>query len=110
HAVGPIWQGGQRGEPALLASAYRSSLAVATAHWAKTVAFPSISAGAYGYPIDQAAEIAIQTVLAEAPGLGLAEARFVLFSAADLQTYAASLERVRGRPRGDAAGPAKTPG
>ena len=54
HAVGPVWRGGMRGEDELLASCYRSSLALALAHGAKTVAFPAISCGVYGYPIEKA--------------------------------------------------------
>ncbi len=63
HTVGPIWRGGDRGEPETLASAYRSSLEVARSNGLKTVAFPSISTGAYGYPVDKAAGIAIKAVV-----------------------------------------------
>ena len=62
HAVGPVWRGGTHGEPALLASAYRESLRLAAEHNAKTVAFPAISCGAYGYPADDAATIAVAEV------------------------------------------------
>ena len=64
HTVGPVWRGGGRGEAELLASAYRSSLALAEAHGLETVAFPAISTGAYGYPLDAAARIATGTVRA----------------------------------------------
>lgn len=93
HAVGPVYRGGDRGEPALLASAYRSSLEVAVEHQLRTVAFPSISTGAYGYPASLAAAVAIPTVsgfLEATPG-HLDMVRFVLFSAADLRTYEAVL-------------------
>jgi O-acetyl-ADP-ribose deacetylase (regulator of RNase III) len=62
HAVGPIWRGGTLGEPELLASAYRTSLRLASELDARTVTFPAISCGVYGYPLDQAASIAVGTV------------------------------------------------
>ena len=61
HAVGPVWQGGARGEPALLAAAYRSALELARTHDCSTVAFPAISTGVYGYPAPDAARIAVAT-------------------------------------------------
>ena len=62
HTVGPIWGGGKRGEPELLANCYKNSLAVAESKGIRSVAFPSISTGVYSYPLDEAAEIAVQTV------------------------------------------------
>jgi O-acetyl-ADP-ribose deacetylase (regulator of RNase III) len=62
HAVGPIWRDGAHGEPQLLASAYRNSLELASANGARSVAFPAISCGVYGYPLDDAAEIAVREV------------------------------------------------
>lgn len=61
HTVGPVWSGGQRGEPETLANCYRNSLLLAMENSLRTVAFPAISCGAYGYPIPEAARIAIET-------------------------------------------------
>lgn len=62
HTVGPVWRGGENGEPELLASCYRASLAAARGVEARTVAFPAISTGIFGYPVDQAAGIAVRTI------------------------------------------------
>ena len=62
HAVGPVWRGGGHGEPELLASAYRSALDLARGHELESIAFPAISCGAYGYPIEAATRIALETV------------------------------------------------
>jgi O-acetyl-ADP-ribose deacetylase len=62
HTVGPVWHGGARNEDALLASCYRNSLALAKQHGLKTIAFPSISTGAYGFPLDRAARIALNEI------------------------------------------------
>ena len=93
HTVGPVWQGGGMGEPELLASAYRSSLILAAAHEARTIAFPAISAGIYGYPLDQAAAIALgvaRDYALEKPDF--AEIRFVLFSGDSFAAFAAALD------------------
>lgn len=67
HTVGPVWQGGTRNEAHLLEKAYRSSLALARNHGLRTVAFPSISTGIFGYPLEKAAPIALKVLLEEAP-------------------------------------------
>ena len=64
HTVGPVWGGGDRGEPKLLASCYRNSLALATNHQVRNIAFPAISCGIYGYPIQDACQIAVHETLA----------------------------------------------
>ena len=92
HAVGPVWNGGTKGDPALLASAYRCCLEVAVAHECRSIAFPSLSTGAYRYPVIKAARTAISTVIEfldkrRAPEL----ARFVLFDKATYEAYAGAL-------------------
>ena len=71
HAVGPVWRGGGEGERELLASAYRSALELAHGHGLRSIAFPAISTGIYGYPLEQATEVAVQTVREFGEGLQL---------------------------------------
>ncbi len=92
HAVGPIWTSGNVGEPDLLASAYRCSLQIAAAHGARTVAFPSISTGVYGFPKDLAAETALSAVTEVLPNLDLVEVRFVVFGDKDLAAYRQAMQ------------------
>lgn len=88
HTVGPVWQGGGHGEPELLASCYRRSLEVAAANAIRTIAFPSISTGIYGYPIELAAEVAMSTVRVSTQKLqGIQEVIFSCFSRNDLLVY-----------------------
>ena len=93
HTVGPVWHGGTSGEVQTLSDAYRSSLAVARGEKARTVAFPSISTGAYGYPVDRAAAVALAIVWAEleAHPQSMDEVRFVLFDRRTLAVYDAAL-------------------
>ncbi len=93
HTVGPIWRGGTHGEPELLAKAYRSCLELARARGVQSVAFPSISTGVYGYPVEEAAKVAIQTVRSylEAHPNAFSEVRFVLFSERDFAAYRTAL-------------------
>jgi O-acetyl-ADP-ribose deacetylase (regulator of RNase III) len=97
HAVGPIWHGGQRREAEQLASAYEKSLTVAVAHHCYSVAFPSLSTGAYGYPVALAAQTALTTVLAflrehQQPSC----VRFVLFDSGTYTAYATALGEMQG--------------
>ncbi len=92
HTVGPVWGGGTRGEPGLLASCYRESLALARQLGARTVAFPAISTGVYGYPIEPATRIAIGEARAFLAASPLPETVvFCCFSERDRQVYDAAL-------------------
>ena len=91
HTVGPVWRGGGEGEPELLASCHRRSLEVAAALGCRTVAFPAISTGVYGYPVELAARVAIAAVReAFAPPVELV--RFVLFSEGHLDAFRRALD------------------
>ena len=95
HAVGPIWSGGGRNEADLLAGAYRESLKLASKHKLQSVSFPSISTGAYGYPIEEAAELAISTVIEYLKGHPeIRLVRFVLFGEPTYNSYADVLKRL----------------
>lgn len=95
HTVGPIYKDGRHGEKELLRSAYTSSLSLATEKGLKTIAFPSISTGAYGYPTEEASSIALSAVIEyvkKTPGMELV--RFDLFSGKDLDIYQKTLSKL----------------
>jgi len=96
HTVGPVWRGGTNGEPELLASCYRRCMEIAATSGVATLAFPSISTGIYGYPIELAARVAIAAVrssLQEIPSIQ--EVVFCCFSAADLAVYEGALRETQ---------------
>jgi O-acetyl-ADP-ribose deacetylase (regulator of RNase III) len=95
HTVGPIWRGGGQGEADLLASAYRESLELAAANNLTSIAFPSISTGVYGYPVEEASRIAIKTVVSflQKP-TSVKEVIFVLFNSEAYEAYASALREI----------------
>lgn len=99
HAVGPVWYGGNRGEPELLASCYARSLALAEQVKAKSIAFPAISTGVYRYPIEEAAEVALGTVIRHLKAARFPErVVFCCFSEADADLYERVVKGLLGRP------------
>jgi O-acetyl-ADP-ribose deacetylase (regulator of RNase III) len=92
HAVGPVWRGGEEREPELLASAYKESLKLADSQGAKSIAFPAISTGAYGYPMEPAARIAGQTVIDYLRGkTKLEHVKLIMFDASAKDVFARML-------------------
>ncbi len=105
HTVGPVYRGGARGEAGLLSSAYGSSLAIAAAKGLESISFPSISTGVYAYPVEEAARVALKTVVdflkanpSDQPGNSIKLVRFVLFSEADLVVYTRALAELSPPP------------
>lgn len=87
HTVGPVWHGGGQGEARMLESAYRNSVRLADEYGLRTIAFPAISCGIFGYPAAEAAEIAVRTVRDAMAGTSVQEVTFVLFTADLLETF-----------------------
>ena len=97
HTVGPVWRGGAQGEPGTLGRCYRNSLALAHAHRLASIAFPSISTGAFGYPIEEAAPVALRAIAEVLRGARHVRlVRCVLFSESDLATYERALAAIAG--------------
>jgi O-acetyl-ADP-ribose deacetylase (regulator of RNase III) len=95
HAVGPVYRGGKHGEAELLASCYRRSLEIALEHGIKSIAFPAISCGAYGYPVDQAARVALSTVMQFVrQNNNIDLVRFVLYDKKTFDAYALAMEQI----------------
>jgi O-acetyl-ADP-ribose deacetylase (regulator of RNase III) len=101
HTVGPIWHGGSRNEGELLRSAYYECLKLATEHKLASISFPSISTGAYGYPVNEAAKIAVSTVVSFLKGQAtlLKDVVFVLFDSRTYESYCSALQEVTGGPQ-----------
>jgi O-acetyl-ADP-ribose deacetylase len=99
HTVGPVYRGGQQHEAETLASCYRESVQVADDHGVRSLAFPSISTGAFGYPVDEASEIAVRIIVETLPPCAHIEhVRFVLFDIATCKAYVRAAEKLSQRP------------
>jgi O-acetyl-ADP-ribose deacetylase (regulator of RNase III) len=94
HTVGPVWQGGTRNEAELLANCYKNSLSLAKEKELQSISFPSISTGVYRFPIEQASEIALKTIIGLLKSNSFGEVNMVLFSNSDYETYCSSLENL----------------
>jgi len=96
HAVGPRWNGGMSDEDGKLRSAYATCMRLALDNAVSSIAFPAISTGIYGFPIERAAGIALRTVMDALPGSTVRDVRFVLFSDYDMEVYEAALTSISG--------------
>jgi len=99
HTVGPIWHGGNKGEPELLASAYQESLKLATDNKLSSLSFPSISTGVYGYPVNKASKVAIDAAITflSHTTTSIREVVFVLFDSQTFRAYSSALKEVAGQ-------------
>lgn len=99
HTVGPVWYGGNKGEPELLASAYRESLKLAAEKNLTSASFPSISTGAYGYPVEKAAPVALGTVMSflKERATSIKQVVFVLFDSDTFDVYSSALNELTGK-------------
>jgi len=104
HTVGPVYRGGHQHEPETLASCYRECIRLADDHGIKSLAFPSISTGAFGYPVHQAAEIAVRAIIEALPPCAHVEhVRFVLFDSATREAYVRAAEIISREPAATSA-------
>ena len=102
HTVGPIWHGGNKNEAALLRSAYQECLKLATEKKLASISFPSISTGAYGYPVEEAAKVAVDAVVSflQKQDTSLREVVFVLFDSKTYEIYSSALREATSNPKG----------
>ncbi len=104
HTVGPVYRGGQQHEPETLASCYRECIRMADDHGIKSLALPSISTGAFGYPVHEAAEIAVRAIVEVLPSCAhLEQVRFVLFDIATREAYVRAAEKISREPAATSA-------
>jgi O-acetyl-ADP-ribose deacetylase (regulator of RNase III) len=104
HTVGPVYRGGKQREAETLASCYRASVQIADDHGIRSLAFPSISTGAFGYPVDKAAEIAVRTIAETLPDcVHLMQVRFALFDIATCKAYVEAAEKLAQQPLANSA-------